>query len=57
MMTLEEEEINWIETIIDWECARFTKPDKPLNARETLSKFYPMYDCTYVQLQFLRLDL
>lgn len=27
--------------VIDWECARFTKPDKPLNARETLYKFYP----------------
>ena len=27
--------------VIDWECARFTKPDKPLNARETLYKYYP----------------
>lgn len=27
--------------VIDWECARYTKPDKPLNARETLAKFYP----------------
>ena len=29
------------EDFIHWECARFTKPDKPLNARETLYKFYP----------------
>ena len=28
-----------IQAIIDWECARFTKPDKPLNARE----FYESY--------------
>jgi len=32
---------DYIQMIIDWECARFTKPDKPLNARETLYKFYP----------------
>lgn len=30
-----------IDTVIDWECARITKPDKPLNAYETLLKFYP----------------
>jgi len=28
-------------SIIDFECARITKPDKPLNARETILKFYP----------------
>jgi len=27
--------------IIDWECARYTKVDKPLNAYETLMKYYP----------------
>jgi len=32
------------EAIIDWECARFTKPDKLLNARETLKKKYPEYE-------------
>ena len=32
---------DFIQMVIDWECARFTKPDKPLNARETLDKFYP----------------
>ena len=26
--------------VIDCECARFTKPDKPLNARETLEAYY-----------------
>jgi hypothetical protein len=34
-------EDDFIQMIIDWECARFTKPDKPLNARETLNKYYP----------------
>lgn len=29
------------EMIVDWECARITKPDKPLDAYETLLKFYP----------------
>lgn len=32
---------DYIEAIIDWECARFTKPDKPLNAFDTLYKYYP----------------
>lgn len=32
---------DYIQMVIDWECARFTKSDKPLNARETLIKFYP----------------
>lgn len=36
-------DIDFVEAIIDWECARYTKPDKPLNARETLYKFYPQY--------------
>lgn len=29
-----------IQLIIDWECARYTKPDKPLTAREYLNKRY-----------------
>lgn len=36
--------IEWFrlnEAIFDWESARFTKPDKPLNARDTCLKFYP----------------
>ena len=28
------------EMMLDWESARFTKPDKPLNAYDTLYKFY-----------------
>lgn len=32
---------DFVQMVIDWECARFTKPDKPLNARETLDKYYP----------------
>lgn len=32
---------DYIEMIIDWECARFTKPDKPLNAYDTLYNLYP----------------
>jgi hypothetical protein len=32
---------DYIQMVIDWECARYTKPDKPLNARKTLHKFYP----------------
>ena len=31
---------DYIEMIIDWECARFTKPDKPLNAVEVMNKYY-----------------
>jgi len=29
--------------VIDWESARFTKPDKPLNARQTYEKYYSNY--------------
>lgn len=29
------------EMMLDWESARFTKPDKPLNALGTLQKWYP----------------
>ena len=32
---------DYIQMVIDWECARYTKPDKPLNARNTLYKYYP----------------
>lgn len=31
---------DYIDMIVDWECARYTKPDKPLNAYDTLYKFY-----------------
>ena len=29
-----------IQAIIDWECARFTKPDKPLTAREFYENYF-----------------
>lgn len=34
---------DFVQAVIDWECARITKPDKPLNARQTLDKIYPEY--------------
>ena len=27
--------------IVDWECSSLSKSDKPLNARDTLNKYYP----------------
>lgn len=32
---------DYIEMVIDWECARYTKPDKLLNAKQTLERYYP----------------
>lgn len=32
---------DYLAMVIDWECARFTKSDKPLNAYDTLYKYYP----------------
>ena len=32
---------DYLQMVIDWECARYTKLDKPLNARQTLNKYYP----------------
>ena len=34
-------ELDYIEMVLDWESARYTKDDKPLNAYDTLYKFYP----------------
>ena len=31
---------HYLQMVIDWECARLTKLDKPLNARETLNKYF-----------------
>lgn len=31
------------EAVIDWECARFTKPDKPMNAQETMEQYFSEY--------------
>lgn len=33
--------MNRTEAIFDYECARYTKPDKPLNAYETIKKYFP----------------
>ncbi len=36
--------LDYLEMIFDWECARYTKEDKPLNAYDTLYKFYPEHE-------------
>ena len=33
--------LDYMEMVLDWESARYTKPDKPLNAYDTLYRFYP----------------
>lgn len=38
---LEKTELDYIEMVLDWESAKYTKPDKPFNAYDTLYKFYP----------------
>lgn len=38
---IEKNKIDYIEMVLDWESARYTKPDKPLNAYDTLYKYYP----------------
>ena len=49
---------NKIEAAFDWECARFTKPDKPLDAYDTWKKYYPDVDMesTLKLLGFLHQD-
>lgn len=39
-----------LDAVIDWECARQTKPDKPLNAYQTLMKFYPQHQDEYLPI-------
>lgn len=49
--------VNKLDCIIDYECARFTKPDKPLNAYSTIMKFRPnTYDFLRPTLIDLGLD-
>lgn len=48
--SLDKSKEDLIDTIIDWECARMTKPDKPLNAYQTLMKFYPEYQDTFLPI-------
>lgn len=38
---LPKTELDYVEMILDWESARYTKEDKPLNAYDTLIKYYP----------------
>ena len=37
---LEKDYLDYVEMVLDWESARYTKPDKPLNAYDTLVNFY-----------------
>lgn len=47
---------NKVEAAIDWESARFTKPEKPLDAYDTWKKYYSDIDMesTLKQLGFWR---
>lgn len=38
---LEKTYLDYVEMVLDWESARYTKPDKPLNAYDTLYAYYP----------------
>lgn len=38
---VEKTDLDYIEMVLDWESARYTKPDKPLNAYDTLYAYYP----------------
>lgn len=38
---IEKTKLDYMEMVLDWESARYTKPDKPLNAYDTLVRFYP----------------
>lgn len=37
---LEKSKLDYIEMVLDWESARYTKEDKPLNAYDTLVNYY-----------------
>lgn len=38
---IKKDKLDYMEMVLDWESARYTKPDKPLNAYDTLYRFYP----------------
>ena len=38
---IEKDYMDYVEMVLDWESARYTKSDKPLNAYDTLYKYYP----------------
>ena len=50
---------NYEEAIIDWECARFTKKDKPLTARQTFEmlNYLTDYQKTKVEKQLIKFNL
>lgn len=43
-------ESDYIQMIIDWECGRLTKPDKPLDAYDTLYKWFEELECVILPL-------
>lgn len=54
---LEKTNLDYIEMVLDWESARYTKPDKPLNAYDTLYNYYPdMLDKILPILKTIGLD-
>ena len=44
--------LNYVEAIIDWECARYTKSDKPLDAEDTMIKYFS--DFAYILYPILK---
>lgn len=44
--------LNYVEAIIDWECARYTKSDKPLDAEDTMIKYFS--DFAYIIYPILK---
>lgn len=54
---IEKSRLDYIEMVLDWESARYTKPDKPLNAFDTLYAYYPeMEDVILPVLQEMGID-
>ena len=46
-----------LESVFDYECAALTKPDKPLNAYDTVIKYYPEFKNLYLpELKRLHMD-
>ena len=41
---LKKEYLDYLEMILDWESARYSKSDKPLNAYQTLYAYYIQYE-------------
>jgi hypothetical protein len=50
-------ELDLLESIFDYECAALTKPDKPLNAYDTVIKYYSEFKDVYLpELKRLHMD-